>query len=124
MKVGKEEIVGLLAALERFVASDETADRARLCQTAAHIAAALADLSMARVALVERTELWPIIRVEIPNASRRSAIEVARALEAGAPPVYLATGDARAGRLAIDPFCLQPGEAEIVVARLRSLLVG
>ena len=49
------------------------------CQTAAHIAAALADLSTARVALVERTELWPIIRIEMPNASRRTAIEVARA---------------------------------------------
>jgi L-seryl-tRNA(Ser) seleniumtransferase len=124
MKVGKEEIVGLLVALERFVTSDEIADRARLAKTAAQIVAALATLPTAQATLVERADLWPIVRIELPGTARRSAIEVARVLEAGSPPIYVASGDARTGRLAIDPFCLQPGEAEVVVARLQTVLAG
>jgi D-glucosaminate-6-phosphate ammonia-lyase len=122
MKVGKEEIVGLLAALERFVAGDEVGDCARLAEISARIAAELAGLPAVRIALVERAGIWPIVRIEIAGSASRSAIEVARKLEAGSPPVYLATGDAHAGRLAIDPFCLQPGEAETVAARLRQVL--
>jgi len=124
MKVGKEEIVGLLVALERFVAADEAADRARLTAAATGMAAGLAGLDGARITLVERADLWPTVRIEMSETSPRSAAEVARRLEGDSPPIYLASGDAHAGRLGIDPFCLQPGEAEIVVARLRDLLSG
>ena len=122
MKVGKEEIIGLLVALERFLERDEAAEQMRLSAAAGQICAQLADLSVARVSLVERPAMWPIVRIELLGSAARSAIDVARALEAGSPPVYLATGDAPCGRLAIDPFSLQPGESEIVVARLRKVL--
>jgi len=122
MKVGKEEIVGLLVALERFLARDEAAERTRFSAVAEKIVAGLARLEGVCVSLVPRDELWPVVRIE-PNASAKlSAIELARSLEAGTPPIYLATGDAGSCRLGIDPFCLQPGEAETVVARICALL--
>ncbi|HVU89721.1 MAG TPA: DegT/DnrJ/EryC1/StrS family aminotransferase [Pirellulales bacterium] len=120
MKVGKEEIAGLLVALERFVAGDDTADRTRLAAVTKQIAAGLGDLPGASVSLVEREELWPVVRLEFASTAPKCAIEVARALESGSPPVYLATGDAHMGRLGIDPFCVQPGEAEVVVERVRA----
>jgi L-seryl-tRNA(Ser) seleniumtransferase len=121
MKVGKEEIVGLLVALERFIERDEPAEQSRLTAAAGEICSRLADLSV-RVSLAERPASWPIVRIEFARSAAKSAIEVARELEAGSPPIYLATGDAPCGRLAIDPFGLQPGETETVVARLRGVL--
>ncbi len=42
-KVGKEEIVGLLVALERFVADDDAARRAEWCRILETIVAAAGD---------------------------------------------------------------------------------
>jgi hypothetical protein len=61
-----------------------------------------------------------VVRLEIDPASRFTAIGIARTLESGTPAVYLATGDASSGRLAIDPFCMQPGEARLVIARVQA----
>ena len=122
MKVGKEEIVGLLTALERFVAGDDAHDQARYGAISRQIADALRGLSSVQVELIDRGTLWPVVRMTFPAAMRPAAIEIARQLETGDPPVYLATGEAEAGRLAIDPFCLQPGEAEVVSGRLCELL--
>lgn len=119
MKVGKEEIAGLLVALERFAAGDDAADRTRLTEVARQIAGALGDLPDATVSLVQRAELWPLVRLDIASSAGSTAIKIARTLESGSPPIYLATGDAHVGRLGIDPFCLQPGEAEVVVKRVR-----
>ncbi len=124
MKVGKEEIVGLLVALERFIAQSDMTDVGRLAAISQQITAALSDLPHARVALVERANSWPIVRIEVARTAARSAIEIARALENGTPPIYVATGDAAAGRLAIDPFNLQAGEAEIVVTAVENQLAG
>jgi D-glucosaminate-6-phosphate ammonia-lyase len=122
MKVGKEEIAGLLVALERFVAGDDAADRARLTAAAQQIAGALSDLPGATVTMFPRAELWPVVRLELASSSGKTAIDVARTLESGSPAVYLATGEAHVGRLGIDPFCLQPGEAEVVIERLHAAL--
>ncbi len=122
MKVGKEEIVGLLVALERFSAGNDAADRARLTEISTRVANALAGIGNANVSLVERAESWPVVRIDVARSLRRTAIDLARQLEDGSPPVYLATGDALSGRLTIDPFCLQPGEAEVVVERVRAAL--
>lgn len=122
MKVGKEEIVGLLVALERFLARDDAAECARLTKITEAIVAGLAGIDDVRVTLVPRDELWPIVRIEPTADARHSAIELARRLEAGSQPIYLATGDAASGRLGVDPFCLQAGEAEAVVAQIRALL--
>ena len=122
MKVGKEEIMGLLVALERFIAQSDATDAARLGAISQQIARPLSNLPHACVTLVECAGLWPVVRIEMARSATRSAIEIARALENGTPPIYLATGDAAAGRLGIDPFNLQAGEAEIVLAALATQL--
>ena len=122
IKVGKEEIVGLLTASSASSSRDEEDECARLAEVSASIAAGLDGLAAARLYSSSRAGLWPVVRIEIRAGAGLSAIEVARQLEAGQPPVYLATGDAAAGRLGIDPFGLQPSEPEVVVARLRQAL--
>ena len=120
MKVGKEEIVGLLVALERFLSRDEEAEQAKLAAIAQQVVAGLTDLAGARVTLRERAELWPVARIELGSDARRNAVQLAEWLEQGTPPVYLSTGDARSGWLSVDPFCLQAGEAEVVIAWIRA----
>jgi D-glucosaminate-6-phosphate ammonia-lyase len=123
MKVGKEEIVGLAAALERFLALDEEAERERLDGIVDELAKGLASITGLTVSLVERAERWRHVRLEI-DARRcgHTALDLARELASGTPAIYLADAGACEGLLVIDPFCLQPGEPDKIVSRLREVL--
>lgn len=122
MKVGKEEIVGLWAALERFVALDEQAEIERLATYVRLLEKGLAGLPGVSVHVVERPDLWPRLELTIGEGAAISAVEFVRRLERGAPPVHVGQAEADRGLIGIDPFCLQPGEAEIVAARVVALL--
>lgn len=123
MKVGKEEIVGLSVALERFLAHDENAERERLNQTTTQLAEGLSRLAGLAVSLVESAHRWRHVRLEFsPGAGRKSAMMVARELAAGSPAIYLADAGALEGVLVIDPFCLQTRDAETIIARLRECI--
>ncbi|MBX3413095.1 MAG: DegT/DnrJ/EryC1/StrS family aminotransferase [Pirellulales bacterium] len=123
MKIGKEEIVGLAVALERFLARDEAGERERLDQVAVELAAGLKRITALDVSLVEHAGRWRQVRLQFPDQpDRQTAIVVARELAQGSPAIYLADAGAQAGVLVIDPFCLQPGDAQAIVARLDELL--
>lgn len=118
-KVGREEIVGLWAALERFVDQDEAELTARLDALAERLARDLAGQRGLSVSLVDRGDLWRQVRIDV-NAQLTgvSAVELARRLAAGHPPVYLIDASARQGILGIDPFSLQDGDAATIVERI------
>lgn len=120
MKVGKEQIVGLWVALERFLAEDEAAQCARLAEVAHRIVARLGPIVGIEVGLVDDPSRWPLVRLDVrPPCRAGSAVELARKLEAGQPPVYLVTGHAAQGRLAIDPFCLEEAEIDPLIHAVR-----
>lgn len=123
MKVGKEEIVGLAVALERFLNLDEQAERTRLDRTTNKLIEGLGGIAGLSVSPIERRGLWSLVRLDIDAVQcGRTALDVARKLAEGTPAIYLADAGARDGMLAIDPFCLEPGEAETIVARVQELL--
>lgn len=125
MKVGREEIVGLWVAVERFLALDEAAELARLSRLAEWMAAELRGLQGVHVELVPRVERWPVVVLCIDAArAGRTATELVRALEAGDPAVFVGQGECRAGRVGIDPFGLSDDEAACVVAQVRRLWGG
>ena len=66
-KVGKEEIVGLLTALDRFVKADDAADNARL---EARLMAIAAELNGHKVVLVlgAVTGRVPVLEIAVPDA--------------------------------------------------------
>ena len=122
MKVGKEQIVGLMVALERFVKQDEKELRSRLKNTAAKIAGELKELEGLGVKLVENPGQWPCVELRVdPHVSSITAIELVQTLQRGDPAIYLIEGDAREGLTGIDPFCLQPGDAEKVIAAIQAV---
>jgi L-seryl-tRNA(Ser) seleniumtransferase len=123
LKVGKEEIIGLLTALRLFVERDEAAEQAEWLAQVQRIVEGVAGLPE-----VEATVLGPPDRA-VPVAQitwdeqqlGRRGLELVNALAAGSPPICVA-GDGTGGEVTFSPFSLRPGEAEIVAERLRGLL--
>lgn len=121
-KVGKEQIVGLLTALELFLAEDEATRRAPWLEAVEGLAAGLADLP--GVAIEPRLEV-PVPELALaldPARARMDARRLFAALLAGEPAVHADPEELDRGRVVLRPSCLLPGDAELVLARLRALL--
>jgi L-seryl-tRNA(Ser) seleniumtransferase len=127
-KTSKEEICGLITALECFMAEDEKAEMKRYTDVCATIVEALAGIPGLR-AVVEQD---PVNRV-LPHAvvyftsewvgPSGHAVQVA--LAQGEPHIYVQQGAHQGGyfdEIAIDAINLQPGDEVIVAARLREEL--
>ena len=94
MKAGKEEIVGLLVALERYLERDEAAEVARWLRLAVELTAALAEVHGLEtwtepVSPPDRPVARTAIRIE-PAAYGRSATEIVQAFEARDPMILVA----------------------------------
>ena len=126
MKVAKEEIVGLLEALRIFVDEDEDAETRRLKEMCQQVVDALIEAPGLEVS-VEHDE-WDYL---IPHAVIRftrdwrgpSRDEVDHAMAAGDPPIYM-HNIFNPDELAVDPINLDERELEIVIRRLREVLLG
>jgi L-seryl-tRNA(Ser) seleniumtransferase len=105
-KVGKEEIVGLLVALERFVATDDAARRAGWRSILDAVVAAAAGTSL-QLAIVERA--MPLLEVRAPDAT-----VLAARLAAHDPPIHCSVGRREENVLVISPAALGAAEASIV----------
>jgi L-seryl-tRNA(Ser) seleniumtransferase len=124
-KASKEEIVGLLVALERFVALDHAAERRVRERWLATIQERVAGLPCTRTRLLSVTETGrdPLLEIRLDEtALGRSAYEVSLALQDGNPPVHLGERRAPDGILIVNPVGLQDGEADIVANRLLAVL--
>jgi L-seryl-tRNA(Ser) seleniumtransferase len=110
-KAGKEEIAGLLVALERFLAEDDETMAARLALPLRSIMAELPELPLQ---LVEGAV--PRLCLEAGSPTRAAAIE--RALRQGRPQVFLEPGELEQGRIWISPLCLRPEDPALLVMAL------
>ena len=113
-KVGKEEIVGLLVALERFMARDEAADAARLTQRLQAIALALAGEPLLTARLVEADSAQtpvPLLELSVQG----SADALSRRLQQGDPPLHLGERLLDAGILTINPQTLRAEDDPVLV---------
>ncbi|HUY99992.1 MAG TPA: aminotransferase class V-fold PLP-dependent enzyme [Thermomicrobiaceae bacterium] len=129
MKVGKEEIAGLVVALRRFLARDHEAEQRGESERLATVAAALDELPGVAVALAAddngTPRGYPLLRVRIDaTVVGRSAAEVVNALAEGDPPVAVNQSNLRQGVIGVVATALRPGEEGIVAERLRAVLTG
>jgi len=127
-KTSKEEIVGLVHALELFLAEDEAAELNRHREVCTHIIDAVRHLPGLR-AVVEQDALNRIIPHAViyfePSWRGPSGQTVREALATGIPHIYVQQGTQQGGyfdEIAVDPINLQPGDEEIIAARLREEL--
>jgi D-glucosaminate-6-phosphate ammonia-lyase len=122
MKIGKENVVGALAALEWYLAQDHPA---RLADCERQVALVQSALAGARGVTVERSfpgeagEPLPRALVRLGGGARLARDPLRRALRDGDPSIEV--GVAPEG-IYVNPATLQPGEMETVANRLAELL--
>jgi L-seryl-tRNA(Ser) seleniumtransferase len=126
-KVGKEEIVGLLVALQRYVRLDAKAEEMELESRLAPVARALSDLPhvATRLLSAEATGRIPLLEVILDEgALGRTAWAVSAALQRGEPPVHLGERRAADGILTISPAAFRPEDAGVIGDRLQAVLTA
>ena len=124
MKVAKEEIVGLVAALTAFVEEDEAAEMEAYRSIVQMIVDALVELPGLRVTIEHDSAsyLIPYAVIRFTEEWRGPSRDaVAAALERGNPHIYLQKFGGPQ-ELAVDPLNLTEEETEIVIRRLRDEL--
>ena len=127
-KTSKEEICGLVTALESFMAEDEKAEMKRYTDVCATIVEALGEIPGVR-AVVEQDPVNRVLPHAViyftPEWVGPSGHAVQVALAQGEPHIYVQQGVHQGGyfdEIAIDPINLQPGDEAIIAARLREEL--
>ena len=125
MKAGKEELVGLLAAVEWSLAQDETAIIAGYEASVERWVTGLQGISGVSVARGYPSEAGQphgraIVRVGPPSPWTRDDVIVA--LWGGEPRIAVGLPAGLDDAIALNPQTLEPGEDEIVLARLQHIL--
>jgi L-seryl-tRNA(Ser) seleniumtransferase len=110
-KVGKEDIIGLLVALERFVATDDASRQTSWRGTLQAIIDAAAGTSL-QLAILDRP--IPLLEIHAPDA-----IALAARLAAHDPPIHCSVGRREENVLMISPAALTIDQAHIIGAALR-----
>lgn len=120
MKVGKEQIAGLLVALERYVARDHAADMALWQEQIERIRTRLGDRLPEVAMTIEggggSEPYVPQLRIDI--GTRDDAARVWRRLALRDPAVFCHEGALWSGSLIVVPSCVRPGEEDTLIAAL------
>ena len=126
MKVGREEIVGLVTALRRYVAGSDEADLARWNDQLAHIADGLSGVPGVSLRHhVSPEKPVPQLLIELDEARLGfTAYDAAIVLLDGEPGIAIGQSRAEFGVLNLIPQSLDENEVEIVSARLREVLTA
>jgi D-glucosaminate-6-phosphate ammonia-lyase len=122
LKVNKEEMLGMLAALERYLATDQAAERRELDARAEVIRSGVATVPgiKAETFVPEVANHVPHVRISWDAAAKgMTPADAVNALRAGEPSIGTRSdGDA----LVIGVWMMRPGEEKIVARRLRQVL--
>ncbi|MCH7907462.1 MAG: aminotransferase class V-fold PLP-dependent enzyme [Chloroflexi bacterium] len=125
MKVSKEEIVGLVVAVEAFVAEDEEAETARFRRQCETVVDQITEIPGIRAQVEHDDKDHPIPHAVIyfeRNWRGPDGEEIHRRLMQRSPRVYLSPLGFM-GEIYMDPINLQPGEIEIVAEAIRDELL-
>ena len=126
MKVAKEEIIGLVEALQIFAEEDEDAENRQVAAMCQQVVDALIEAPGLEVS-VKHDEFDYLTPVAVMRFTRDwrgpSRDEVDAALAAGDPPIYLHNIH-NPDELGVDPFNLDERELETLITRLRETLLG
>jgi len=136
MKVAKEEIIGLVAAVDWLLAQDEDAMQKDFQQRAERIAERLKSLPTVetRITIPPVANHVPHLQITYdPNRIKVTGKEIMEKMREGTPRIELnpATGSGSAGKglesgintVVVGVWMLQPGEDLVVARRLREVLL-
>ncbi|MGH2560432.1 MAG: aminotransferase class V-fold PLP-dependent enzyme [Thermomicrobiales bacterium] len=126
MKVGREEVVGLIVALRSFAAGSDDADRTRWHAILDIVQSQLGESQHVSVCrLVSKNHVLPMLALELDeSALGLTAYDALNQLLDGEPPIAIAETRAEFGTITVNPQGLTEAEAEIVGCRLRDVLTA
>ena len=122
MKVGKEQIAGLLAALALYTSRDEAAVNAKLDDTNARLLAGLADLDPLKAELRQDEagrELWRVALSGSFDARALVSHLAAGDLTCGIPPIRTRNHSLDQGLVLLDPRELKAEHIDLIVRAIR-----
>lgn len=125
MKVGREEIAGLITALRAFAGGTDEAEYAAWSGLLDQIEHAIGDIpgiACDRIGPPRSSKPLPLLRIELTGADPGAGYGVINQLLAGEPPVALGESYAEHNVLIVNPHGLTEREAAVVGARLRDVL--
>jgi L-seryl-tRNA(Ser) seleniumtransferase len=121
MKVGKESIVGTVAAIEAWEKRDHAGIRATERAALALWVEKFSAIQGLRPEILPDPTDNPLDRLRLgvdPREARLTAWELADRLAAGNPPVIVRDHEVEHGYFFLDPCNLHPGEAPVVAERI------
>ncbi|HVR70349.1 MAG TPA: aminotransferase class V-fold PLP-dependent enzyme [Vicinamibacteria bacterium] len=121
MKVNKEEMLGMLVALELYLDRDHARERRELDQRAETIRASAAAVPgvKAEVFVPEIANHVPHLRISWEGADEAAAAAVVKALQDGEPSIGIRS---EGQDLVVGVWMMRPGEEKVVARRLRQAL--
>jgi seryl-tRNA(Sec) selenium transferase len=119
MKVGKEEMVGLLAAIERYLKVDHQAEFQELDSRVQYM---IEKLSMIPGLTADRQSRPHLRLTWAEDAFKFEAGEVVRQLMQGDPPIAISRRGDRL--LHVSVWMMRPGEHQTVTRRLQEVFAG
>ena len=123
MKVGKEQIVGLLVALERYVSADGAAEAARRARVNATILEALDGVEALQASFHRDEAGRPIERVAIRAVNHAFDVHaLVEFLGAGSPSIRTRNHHLGEGVVFLDPREVTEAQASVIADRLREFV--
>lgn len=125
LKVGKEELVGLLRALELFLEEDQEKLHREWTDRTNRVAEGLETVDGVTVRVSEggAKSVSPVAVLSLTESQTQlTAVELAATLRSEDPRVFLGADDAHEGNLSVNPMCLSEEETDYVIERLLDLL--
>jgi D-glucosaminate-6-phosphate ammonia-lyase len=119
MKVGKEQIAGLMTALDEYVHADAAAEQARQQAILRALEDGLHGLAGADLGRLRDEAGRDIERLAVrltPEAARA----LAQALQEGEPPVFTRPHRLSEGLVQFDPRCLRDADVPVIVGAVRA----
>ena len=125
MKVAREEIVGLMTALELYTRRDHDADMRRWDGECRTIVDAVVEIPGVVAGIEQDDWLRPVPEVSIAFTSEwqgRSAKEIVDDLANGDPPIIIEASRRDDEDIFVNPHGLMPSEAELIAERLQAAM--
>ena len=121
MKVNKEEMLGMLVALELFLAKDHARENREFERRAEVIRSSATAVSgvNAEVFVPEIANHVPHVRISWDGADEATAAAAVNAMRDGEPSIAIRS---EGNALVVGVWMMQPGEEKIVARRLRQVL--
>jgi L-seryl-tRNA(Ser) seleniumtransferase len=124
MKASKEEVMGLLAAVEMWVRRDHDAEWKEWERRLEFVSDAVKDLESVTLEVSQpgRSNMAPVLRIHWDAAALGvDGAGVAGELSQGEPRIEVFHGDSS---ISVNPYMMEEGEEQIVAPRLRQILAG